>query len=110
TTTTIPSPTSEELPASSVAPEPTPSAPTMLAEEPEEAPVVIGGDLEVVVERGDHMWGLAKARLAVLLGRPPTDSEIAPYWQRVVEVNRDRIRSGDPDLIFPGEVLVLPKP
>lgn len=64
--------------------------------------------LEAIVRDGDNMWKLAEARLRNLTGRSPTDAEIAPYWRRVVESNRDRIRSGDPDLIFPGEVLILP--
>lgn len=66
------------------------------------------GMVEVVVQPGDHMWSLASTRLAQATGRAPTNSEVSPYWRRVVEANRDRIRSGDPDLIFPGEVLILP--
>jgi nucleoid-associated protein YgaU len=26
----------------------------------------------------------------------------------VIEANRDRLRSGDPDLIYPGEEIILP--
>jgi nucleoid-associated protein YgaU len=63
----------------------------------------------VVVKPGDHMWSLAKARLRDSLGRLPTDAEISPYWRRVIEANQARIRSGDADLIFPGEVLILPE-
>ena len=62
----------------------------------------------VVVMPGDNMWLLAERRLGDLLGRPAGDHEIAPYWLAVIGANKDRIRSGDPDLIFPGEVLVLP--
>lgn len=62
----------------------------------------------VVVMPGDNMWLLAERRLGDLLGRPAADHEIAPYWLAVIGANKDRIRSGDPDLIFPGEVLVLP--
>jgi nucleoid-associated protein YgaU len=54
------------------------------------------------------MWSLAEDRLRMALGREPADHEIGPYWRKVVEENQDRIRSGDPDLIFPGEVLVMP--
>jgi hypothetical protein len=77
-------------------------------------PIVLTGTaafadaIEVVVRSGDDMWNLAEGRLASLFGRQATDSEIAPYWLRVIGANLDRIRSGDPDLIFPGEVLVLP--
>lgn len=62
----------------------------------------------VVVMPGDNMWLLAERRLVDLLGRQAGDHEVAPYWLAVIGANRDRIRSGDPDLIFPGEVLVLP--
>lgn len=61
-----------------------------------------------VVHPGDHLWKLAAGRMKEALGRTPTDTEVAPYWVEVVEANRDRIRSGDPDLIFPGEEIVLP--
>lgn len=62
----------------------------------------------VVVEPGDHLWKLASDRLTEAWGRSPTEEEIAAYWRKVVEANRDRIRSGDPDLIFPDEEIVLP--
>lgn len=63
---------------------------------------------EVTVQRGDNFWVLAARHLETVRGRSPTDAEIGPYWIRMVEANRNRIRSGDPDLVFPGEVLVLP--
>jgi nucleoid-associated protein YgaU len=34
--------------------------------------------------------------------------EISPYWRVVIETNREGLRSGDPDLIYPGETVVLP--
>jgi hypothetical protein len=63
---------------------------------------------EVVVRPGDHMWALAERRLVMLRGRSVSDAEIAPYWLEVVAANLSTIRSGDPDLVFPGEVLLLP--
>ena len=63
---------------------------------------------EILVRPGDHMWSLAEQRLALVRGREVSDVEIAPYWLQVVGANLSRIRSGDPDLIFPGEILVLP--
>lgn len=68
-----------------------------------------GEEITVVVTSGDHMWKLAERHLTDSLGRPPSLAQIDSYWRRVVEVNRSLIRSGDPDLIFPGEVLVLPE-
>lgn len=59
---------------------------------------------QVVVARGDHLWGISAGHL----GAQATDSEIAPYWREVVTVNTPRLRSGDPDLIYPGEVIELP--
>jgi hypothetical protein len=63
---------------------------------------------EVIVRAGDHMWSLAAQQLTLARGREVSDTEIAPYWLKVVGTNLSRIRSGDPDLIFPGEILVLP--
>lgn len=63
---------------------------------------------EIVVRPGDHMWALAEERLSAARGRVVSDTEITPYWLQVVASNESSIRSGDPDLIFPGEVLVLP--
>jgi hypothetical protein len=42
------------------------------------------------------------------LERPVTDVEVTRYWLRVVEANRPNLRSGDPDLIYPGEIVILP--
>lgn len=67
-------------------------------------------DQEVVVRPGDHIWKLAEERMREVLGRTPDDSEVAPYWRKVIDENRSRLRSADPDLIFPGEEIVLPPP
>ena len=62
----------------------------------------------VVVEPDDHLWKISERRLDTLLRRDPSNAEISPYWREVIEVNRDGLRSGDPDLIYPGEVVTLP--
>lgn len=64
-----------------------------------------------LVEAGEHLWSIAAAELASRTGRPVTalsPSEIGPYWAELVATNRYRIRSQDPDLVLPGERLVLP--
>ena len=66
------------------------------------------GEVSVEVERGDHLWKISRRRLDVVLGREARSSEVSPYWRQVIEVNRAGLRSGDPDLIFPGEVITLP--
>jgi DNA-binding SARP family transcriptional activator/nucleoid-associated protein YgaU len=64
---------------------------------------------EVVIEPGDNIWHLAEARLDSDLGREPSDDEVAPYWREVVAANDDRlVQPGNPDLVVPGQVLVLP--
>ncbi len=81
-------------------------------------PVAIGGyppievrgtpHATVVVESGDHIWKISKESLGVKLDREPRNEEIHPYWLETIEVNLDSLRSGDPDLIYPGEELLLP--
>ncbi len=67
-----------------------------------------------IVERGDNLWTIANEYLkdeylrAGLPDVPLTEQEIASYWGRLVELNQSRLRSQNPDLIFPGEVIELP--
>ena len=60
---------------------------------------------------GDNLWRIARDHLSRQRsggsGRP-TNNEVAAYWIKLVEANRDRLRSGDPDLIYPGERVTLP--
>jgi len=60
------------------------------------------------VVAGDNFWAIAKAQVEGSLGRDATNAEVANYWVQLIEANRSTIRSGDPDLIFPGEVFTLP--
>lgn len=63
----------------------------------------------VVVEPGDHLWKISESHLEVILERPARPEEIVPYWRSVIDTNRDGLMSGDPDLIYPGEVITLPR-
>jgi nucleoid-associated protein YgaU len=60
------------------------------------------------VEVGESLWSIAEHRLRVTTGTPPPDAATATYWVELIAANRPRLISGDPDLIYPGEVLVLP--
>ena len=62
----------------------------------------------VVVEKGDHLWSISADHLEATTGKEPSAAEITPVWVEVIEANRARLRSGDPDLIYPGETVVLP--
>jgi hypothetical protein len=62
----------------------------------------------VTVVRGDNLWRIAAVAVAHQLGRAPRDDEIVGFWRRVVDVNRATLRSGDPNLIYPGEQVALP--
>ena len=50
-----------------------------------------------VVQPGDHLWSIAERS---------APGDMLRYWLALVEANRDRL--ADPDLVLPGQVLVLP--
>jgi nucleoid-associated protein YgaU len=75
----------------------------------EDDPATSATEHEVV--GGDHLWNIAERTVADHLGRAPEDREVAAYWERLIEVNRDRLADPDnPDLLFPGQVVQLPDP
>jgi nucleoid-associated protein YgaU len=75
-------------------------------------PVVVGSHTQssetVTVERGDHLWKISARHLGDFYQRLPSNHEVSPYWRETIEANRNRLRSGDPDLIYPGEQVALP--
>ena len=58
---------------------------------------------QVVVRRGDTLWGIAARHL----GQQATSADIAEEWPRWYAANRDLI-GADPDLILPGQELRVP--
>lgn len=61
------------------------------------------------VEPGDNLWTIAVHHLQTDdPANPLTEARIAPYWARVVELNRPSLRSQSPDWIYPGEEIQLP--
>ena len=67
--------------------------------------------MSVVVAPGDSLWAIAAAHLTTSTSRPRaaiSDTEIARYWVAVCDANRARVRSGNLNLIYPGELIVLP--
>lgn len=75
-------------------------------------PVAVAQGLEdptvVTVMKGDHLWKISKRHLELRLAHQPDNHEITPYWHTVISENLERLRSGDPDLIYPGELIQLP--
>jgi hypothetical protein len=61
-----------------------------------------------IVRAGDSLWLIARATLTHATGRRPGDTDVARYWRAVIAANRPTLRSGDPSLIYPGEIVVLP--
>ena len=63
------------------------------------------------VAPGECFWTIAADVLETAWGRPPTDAEIVPYWQRLIEANRSELADpGNADLIFPSPGLHRPGP
>jgi hypothetical protein len=62
-----------------------------------------------VVLAGDNLWSIARGALAAGTNRTPSDEEVARYWRAVIDANRTTLRSGDPNVIFVGETVTLPR-
>jgi nucleoid-associated protein YgaU len=68
-------------------------------------------DATWTVARGEHLWHIAEQTLAERAGtaEPVSDGAIAEYLARLIDLNRDAlVEPGNPDLIFPGQVVRLP--
>jgi hypothetical protein len=61
----------------------------------------------VVVRPGDNLWSIARTEV-VRASAVHGDDAIARYWRLVIAANRATLRSGDPSLILPGELVTLP--
>ena len=103
---TVP-PTGTTFPPPTTAPLVAPTAP------PPVAPVPPPAGATHTVTSGEHLWSIAAGQVATATGKAPADlspADVAAYWLRVVELNRHRLRSGNPNLVYPGEVVELPPP
>lgn len=97
--------------AAAPAPAPTPPAPTAEAATASTVPVVARssgsraapGDRFHVVRPGESLWSIA----ADLLGDRATVARVAREVNRLWELNDERIRTGDPDLLYAGTRLVV---
>lgn len=109
-------PTAEPAPAAPiVAAEPAPATPIPAAEPAPAPPTTVRivarssgsraapGDRSHVVRPGESLWSIA----ADLLGDRATVARVAREVDRLWELNDERIRTGDPDLLFAGTRLML---
>ena len=104
TTTTTSAP---PAPVPGPAPDPIAPEPPAYPEAPGERTSAVAGTY--VVGAGDNLWLIA-ARQVAGIDRPVAEvpaAEIVHYWHALIARNGPHLRSGDPNLIFPGEVIVL---
>lgn len=66
-------------------------------------PPVIASPRTYVVRPGDNLWSIAQSQVAGHGG-----GDVAQYWRALVAANRSTLRSKNPNLIFPGEIVALP--
>jgi nucleoid-associated protein YgaU len=58
----------------------------------------------MVVRPGDSLWSIARS----LVGPSASNTEVETKLVKVWDMNAHRIGTGDPNLIFPGQRLLLP--
>lgn len=63
---------------------------------------------EHVVVAGDSLWAIARRHLEAVIGEEPSSFDVDRLWRAIYAENR-QIVGDDPDLIFPGQRLRLPK-
>lgn len=75
-----------------------------------------------IIEKGENLWNISEGRLKKVwemahkkLSEAETRDRtqlsirtIYEYWRLVVEANLHRLKSDDPDLVYPGEEIFLP--
>lgn len=87
------------------------ASPAPAAPPPASAPPAPSASPVRTVVPGESLWSIAATHLASSTGRDVAAipvAEVALYWVRVCDANRSTLRSGDLDLIYPGEVVTLP--
>ena len=64
-----------------------------------------------VVEQGDSFWSIAEQVVGAEDAASADERATRRYWRRLVEANRaGLVDPGNPDLLLPGQRLVLPAP
>lgn len=63
------------------------------------------GGIHVILP-GESLWSIAEDAMPQRI--PERADAIDAYWRALLELNTSTLRSGDPNLIYPGEVVRLP--
>jgi len=103
-----PTPTDRTAPRADLPPTSTPEPVPDVT--PTSAPPATSPATHVVVA-GEHLWAIATEQVATASGRAPSDlvaGDVVTYWVRLCMANRPHLRSGNPSLIYAGEVIELP--
>lgn len=93
--------------------DPAPLPASLEAARPTAAPAPIPAPNTYVLRQGDDLWSVAGRRVAEHTGKRATDltaREIGRYWVRLLNLNEPHLRSGDPNVVYPGETVLLPDP
>ncbi len=59
------------------------------------------------VVAGDCYWDIADSQLSASLQREPTPREVLDYTRELVEINHPLLGHRDPNMLWPGEAIVL---
>jgi nucleoid-associated protein YgaU len=104
----VPSPSTRARPTTLPLPPPRVVPPPVRPRVPLGSPSAPSGPTSWTVRRGDNFWEIARVAMAATTP-DPTARTVAPYWRSLINANRDRFR-GNPNLIYAGEVFVIPPP
>jgi nucleoid-associated protein YgaU len=101
-TTTSPPTTASPSPTRSSTSGVSPAAPSS------PGPTSAAGTVEV--QHGQSFWSIAQeVEQKALGGAAPTTAQVSHYWSQLLAANAHRLpHPGHPDLIYPGETLILP--
>jgi len=104
----VPSPSMPARPTTLPPPPPRVVPPPVTPRVPPLSSTASIGPTTWTVRPGDNFWEIARVAIAATTPNP-TARTVAPYWRSLINANRGRF-PGDPDLIYAGEVFLIPPP
>ena len=61
------------------------------------------------MKAGESFWTIAASVVQSRSGHAPTNAEIAPFWQALIDANQAQLpHPGNPNLLYVGITLVIP--